>query len=161
MEFTIKNVPAFRIVGVLAGDDWTMEDANVKATKFWEELGASDVVPQILSCQGGSEPSGLLGVSFCDDGKYKGYLVGVSTQMDCPPELVERIVPEATYAVFPCTGPLPQAMESLQRRIVQEWLPASGYEWAPLADVERYFDEDMTSPDCRSEVWLPIRKIAS
>ena len=160
MEYTIKTIPAFRVVGALAGDDWTMENAGQKATEFWAKLGASGLYPQILACMDGSEPEGLLGVSFCDDGKFKGYMVGVATSAPCPENLVERVVPEATYAVFPCVGALPEAMQTLQQRIVQEWLPSSGYEWAARADVEVYLDEDMSSPSCRSEVWLPIVKRA-
>lgn len=160
MEYTIKTIPAFRVVGALAGDDWTMENAGQKATEFWEQLGASGIYPQILACMDGSEPEGLLGVSFCDDGKFKGYMVGVATSAPCPENLVERVVPEATYAVFPCVGALPEAMQTLQQRIVQEWLPSSGYEWAARADVEVYLDEDMSSSSCRSEVWLPIVKRA-
>lgn len=158
MEYTIKTVPAFRVVGALAGDDWSFEEAGQKATEFWGQLGASGLYPQILACKDGSGPDALLGVSFCDDGQFKGYLVGVATNAPCPENLVERVVPEATYAVFPCVGALPQAMQELQRRIVQEWLPSSGCEWAARADVELYFDEDMSSPSCRSEVWLPITK---
>ena len=160
MEYTIKTIPAFRVVGALAGDDWTMENAGQKATEFWAKLGASGLYPQILACMDGSKPEGLLGVSFCDDGKFKGYMVGVATSAPCPENLVERVVPEATYAVFPCVGALPEAMQTLQQRIVQEWLPSSGYEWAARADVEVYLDEDMSSPSCRSEVWLPIVKRA-
>lgn len=157
MEYTIKTVPAFRVVGVLAGDDWTMEDAPEKAAQFWSQLGASGVVPQVLACADGSGPDGLLGISFCDEGGFKGYMVGVASNAACPEGMVERTVEESSYAIFPCTGPLPQSMQKLQCRIVQEWLPSSGYEWASRADVERYFDEDMLSESCRSEVWLPIR----
>lgn len=31
MEYTIKTIPAFRVVGALAGDDWTMENVARKA----------------------------------------------------------------------------------------------------------------------------------
>lgn len=160
MEYTIKTIPTFRVVGAQAGDDWSFEEAGQKATEFWEQLGTSGLYPQILACKDGSGPDALLGVSFCDDGAFKGYLVGVATSAPCPENLAERTVPEASYAVFPCVGALPQAMQELQRRIVQEWLPSSGYEWAARADVEVYFDEDMSSPSCRSEVWLPIAKRA-
>lgn len=160
MECKIVETEEFRVVGVLAGDDWTMEDAGRKAAEFWEGLGAAGTVPHILALEDGSEPSGLLGVSFCEDGTFKGYLVGIATEAPCPEGMVERLVPAATYARFECTGPLPDAMQALQCRIVQEWLPSSGYEWASKADVERYFDEDMRAKSCRSEVWLPICKAA-
>ena len=49
MEYTIKTIPAFRVVGALAGDDWTMENVARKATEFWAKLGASGLYPQIMA----------------------------------------------------------------------------------------------------------------
>ena len=70
----------------------------------------------------------------------------------------ERIVEAATYAVFECVGPMPEAMTNLWHRILTEWLPSSGYRWESKTDVERYFTPRMTAPDSRSEVWLPVVK---
>lgn len=53
---------------------------------------------------------------------------------------------------------MPDAMQMLQHRILAEWLPSSGYEWASKSDVEVYFDPNMTADDYRSQVWLPIEK---
>ena len=47
-------------------------------------------------------------------------------------------------------------MQNLQRRIVTEWLPGSGYEYASAPDIERFFEGDQHAADYRSEVWLPI-----
>ena len=51
-------------------------------------------------------------------------------------------------------------IQRLQHRILAEWLPSSGYEWAPKADIEVYFGPRMTAEDYRSQVWLPIEKRA-
>ncbi|WP_165253041.1 hypothetical protein [Adlercreutzia sp. ZJ304] len=47
---------------------------------------------------------------------------------------------------------------ALQHRILTEWLPSSGYEWASKSDVELYFGPNMTAEDYKSQVWLPIEK---
>ena len=49
-------------------------------------------------------------------------------------------------------------IEVWPHRIMTEWLPSSGYEWAQKADVEVYFGPRMTDEDCRSQIWLPIEK---
>ena len=49
-------------------------------------------------------------------------------------------------------------MQRLQHRILAEWVPSSGYEWASKSDVEVYFGSNMTADDYRSQVWLPIEK---
>ena len=42
----------------------------------------------------------------------------------------------------------------LERRVVTEWLPTSGYEYAEGPDVEVYLDPERT----RFEVWIPVAK---
>lgn len=160
MEYTIEERGAFRVVGHLASGDWTLENAAEKATEFWGRLNEDGGrrIHDALSLMDGSEPKGLLGVSFCDNEDFAGYLVGVATNAPCPESMEERIVPAATYAVFDCTGPMPDAMQHLQHRIFAEWLPSSGYEWASKSDLEVYFGPNMTAPDYKSQVWLPIEK---
>lgn len=160
MEYRIEERGGFRVVGHATGGDWTLENAGERATEFWGYLGQDGArrIHDVLALMDGSEPKALLGVSFCDDEGFKGYLVGVATSAPCPADMEERIVPAATYAVFDCTGPLPSAMQDLQHRIFAEWLPSSGYEWASKADVELYFGPRMTAEDYRSQVWLPIEK---
>ena len=68
-----------------------------------------------------------------------------------PEDMEEYNVPAGTWAVFPCRGPMPQAMQDLQRRIISEWLPSSGYEYAEAPDIEVY-----SADNCHNEVWLPI-----
>lgn len=160
MEYRIEERDEFRVVGHLVEGDWSLENAGDKAVEFWDYLYEEDGrrIHDALALMDGSEPGSLLGVCFCDDGNFDGYLVGVATSLPCPEGMTERIVPAATYAVFDCAGPMPDAIQSLQHRILAEWLPSSGYEWAPKADLEVYFGPNMTAADYKSQVWLPIQK---
>ena len=160
MDYRIEERGEFRVVGHLADGDWALEDAGEKAAEFWAHLNEDGGrrIHDALSLMDGSEPGGLLGVSFCDGERFNGYLVGVATGAACPEGMAERVVPAATYAVFDCTGPMPDAIQRLQHRIFAEWLPSSGYEWAPKADLEVYFGPRMTAEDYKSQVWIPIEK---
>lgn len=160
MEYRIEERDAFRVVGYQVKGNWTLEDSGQKAVEFWEYLEQDDArrIHKVLSLMDGSDPQQLLGVCFCDDGAFDGYLVGVATSAACPDDMVAREVPAATYAIFDCVGPMPDAIQRVQHRILAEWLPSSGYEWAPKADLELYFGPNMTSEDYRSQVWLPIQK---
>lgn len=160
MEYRIEKRAEFRVVGHATGGDWTMENSGEKAAEFWTKLGEDGAkrIHDALALMDGSEPNGLLGVSFCNEQGFKGYLVGVATNASCPEGMEEHIVPCATYAIFDCTGPMPDAIQKLQHRILAEWLPSSDYEWAPKADVEVYFGPNMKDQDYRSQVWLPIQK---
>ena len=47
-------------------------------------------------------------------------------------------------------------VQELETRIVTEWLPTSGYEYANAPEIELYFNSD---PDnARFEIWLPVMR---
>ena len=68
------------------------------------------------------------------------------------------MVAGATYAAFDCAGPLPEAVREMWHRVFAEWLPSSGYEWAPKADIELFLGPNLRADDYHSQVWLPIER---
>jgi len=115
------------------------------------------MIPEILALLN-QPPFGLLGVSTCMNGEEFDYYIAVATDQPVPEGMTEYQIPEGTWAIFECIGPMPQAIQELQKRIITEWLPTSGYEYADLPDIEVYSEGDQQSPSYRSEVWLPIIK---
>lgn len=157
MDYRIIKQDTFRVVGIPSDNGkWDVKDAGSKATEYWEKIGAD--IHKIVDLMDGNDPQGLLGVQFCKDGDFDCYMACVATNQPVPDGMEERIVKAATYAVFECVGAMPNAMTELWHRILTEWLPSSGYEWVTGTDVERYITPNMTSPDSRSEVWLPVIK---
>ena len=75
-----------------------------------------------------------------------------------PEGMEEYLVPATTYAVFECIGAMPDAIQKLQQRMVAEWLPTSGYEYAPAPDIEVYPEGDQQADTYYCEAWLPIIK---
>ena len=48
------------------------------------------------------------------------------------------------------------SIQELEKRIVTEWLPTSGYEYGNAPDIEVYLSAD---PDnAKYEVWIPVLK---
>ena len=70
--------------------------------------------------------------------------------------LEEYMIPSFTWAVFPGGGVCPQGIQELDRRIVTEWLPTSGYEYANGPDIELYISPD--PQNAKFEVWIPVVK---
>jgi AraC family transcriptional regulator len=70
----------------------------------------------------------------------------------------ERMVAGAAYAAFDCVGPLSEEMRETRRCALVEWLPNSGYEWAPKADIELFLGPNLRADDYHSQVWLPIER---
>lgn len=156
MEYRIEERAAFYVVGFGTRGPMTMEDCFTKVPQFWAEHGQD--IPRLCRLMDGAEPQGVLGVSACDGGEFSGYYIAVAANRPAPEGMDEYTVPAGTWAVFPCVGPLPGAMQALQKRVVSEWLPSSGYEYAAAPDIEVYLPGDQSAPDYRSEVWLPVVK---
>lgn len=149
MEYRIEERAAFRVAGFAMREPMTLEDCFEKVPGFWARV--SGEIPRLAALMDGSGPMGILGVSACDGGKFSGYYIAAATRAPAPEGMEEYSVPAGTWAVFPCCGPIPQAMQDLQRRIISEWLPSSGYEYAEAPDIEVY-----SADNYHNEVWLPI-----
>lgn len=117
MDYKIIEQPAFRVVSIPSNNgDWDLQDAGSKATEYWDKLGAD--IHAVLDLMDGSQPEGLLGIQFCKDGKFDCYMACVATNQPCPDGMEKRIVEAATYAVFECVEPMPDAMTDLWHRIL-------------------------------------------
>lgn len=161
MNYKIEEKKAFRIVGTKLST--TMEDGACyrEIPKFWEESGKQGKLAELAKCIT-KEPYGVLGVSICNEPMTEtarfDYLIAASTDLPVPQGMEEFTVPAASWAIFECIGPIPGAIQEMQKRITTEWLPTSGYAYGNAPDIEVYCDEDGTKPDTRSEIWVPVVK---
>jgi len=70
-------------------------------------------------------------------------------------DLEEYIVPSSTWAIFSGEGSN-QSIQELEKRIVTEWLPTSGYEYENAPDIEVYLNAD--PENAKYEMWIPVVK---
>ena len=154
MNYRIEEKASFRIVGLREPITNDAEEAFKCVPLFWQRTAPR--IPQIISLMNG-EPQGLLGVSTCNEveGKQNYYYIAVASDKPAPDGMSELDVPGSTWAIFPGAG-TQEDIQALQIRIVSEWLPTSGYEWANAPDVEVYLNNDMKN--MQFEVWLPVVK---
>ncbi len=151
MEYRIEKRDAFRIVGVSAPLAKDMEENFKSVPQLWGRAAAEGTIPRLAALMDG-EPRGLLGV--CDGLDSARYYIAAASSAPAGEGLEEYTVPAFTWAVFPGTGEGAPAVQALERRVVTEWLPASGYEYAEGPDVEVYLN-----PECTQfEVWIPVVK---
>lgn len=158
MNYRIEKKGPIQIVGVSTKEPMTMEDCFEKVPQFWSKVYEQGWIERLCPLMDGSEPQGILGVSACDGGSFSGYYVAVATNRPAPEGLDSYTVPAGTWAIFECCGPVPDAMQAMQQRIVSEWLPTSGYQYASAPDIEVYPAGDQKSPGYHSQIWLPIVK---
>ncbi len=153
MDYRIETKEAFRITGISAPLFKEIEKNFTIVPGLWGKA-AGDGTIQKLAGMMDSQPVGLLGVSACNDEEEWKYFIAVaSSQKDDAFE--EYIVPASTWAVFPGSG-TNQSVQELEQRIVTEWLPTSGYEYANAPDIEVYLNPD--PQNAQYEVWIPVGK---
>ena len=157
MEYQIVKREAFRIVGFCTSLPADLEKSFQKVPQFWMEVGPRQA--ELFPLMDG-EPVGILGVSTCNElgtgacEPDNEYYIAVASNAPAPEGMHTYMVPAATWAVFSGTGRLPEAMQELQKRIVTEWLPDSGWSWAKAPDVEVYLNQP--GEESRFQIWLPV-----
>ena len=86
------------------------------------------------------------------------------TQRDVPEGFVTRTIPAFDWAVFPCRGAMPDALQDVNTKIYTEWLPAlKEYEFAAGYCVEYYddpseYEKGTLDENYYCEIWIPVKK---
>lgn len=65
-------------------------------------------------------------------------------------------IQEAEYAVLSLKGPVPECIHKGWKYAMEVFLPEQGYRHAGTPDFEVYFEGDMSSPDYKMELWIPL-----
>lgn len=153
MNYRIETKEAFRIIGVSAPLHRELEKNFTIVPQMWQEAAGNGTIPKLAGMMEGP-PMGLLGVSACNDAEQWKYFIAVSSTKDSG-EFEEYTVPASTWAIFPGSG-TNLSIQTLEQRIITEWLPTSGYEYADAPDIEVYLNPD--PQNAQYEVWIPVRK---
>lgn len=155
MNYRIEKKEAFRIIGVSTPLCKEIEKNFESVPKFFNETAANGTVQKLAGLMK-NEPMGVLGVSACNEQEDWRYFVAVANQDDSAEGFEEYTVPASTWAIFPGEGVMPAAIQDIEKRIVMEWLPTSGYEYASAPDIEVYLNAD--PQNAKFEVWIPVIK---
>ena len=153
MNYRIETKDAFRIAGVSVPLDKDIEKNFMVIPPKWQEISMDGTLQRLIGMMD-TPPMGVLGVSVCNDREPWKYYIAVATSQAAD-GLEEYTIPAATWAVFPGEG-TNESIQELERRIVTEWLPTSGYEYGDAADVEVYLNPD--PQNAKYEVWIPVVK---
>ncbi len=153
MNYRIEKKDAFRIVGVSVPLNKDIEKNFTVIPTKWQEVAMNGTLERLAGMMD-TPPMGVLGVSICNDLESWRYYIAVSTSHE-KGDFEEYMVPQATWAIFSGTG-TNQSIQELERRIVTEWLPTSGYEYGSAPDIEVYINPD--PQNAQYEVWIPVVK---
>lgn len=155
MEYRIEKKESIRIVGVSAPLSKTLEENFQEAPALWGKAATDGTVMRLAGMMD-SDPKGVLGVTAPSEGDVWKYYVSVATTQPVPEGMEEYVIPPCTWAIFPGCGSMPGSIQELEKRIVTEWLPTSGYEYAEAPDIECYLEPNPVN--AKFEVWVPVQK---
>lgn len=162
MNYRIVEKDAFHLVGIKKRVPIVFNGVNPEIASMWQSL--TDEMIALLKSLSNVEPMGLISASvhFSEQRmEEKGSLdhyIGVATTKQCPDQLVKLEVPALTWGVFEAVGQFPAALQNVWGRIYSEWLPSSNYEVAEGPEILWNEHKDVTSPNFKSEIWIPIVK---
>ena len=157
MDYRIAKKEAFIILG--ASKEFSYENPKQEIPLFWQEHYASGM---------GEYVCGMFGINIDPQwGTEKfEYLIAdiYNPAVDIPEGLTVKTIPAFTWAVFPCKGALPDALQDVNTKIFSEWLPAlQDYEFAAGYCVEMYdmpdkYPNGTSDENYYTEIWIPVKK---
>ena len=154
MNYRIEKKESFRIVGISGPLETAIEKNFEIVPQMWGAAAMNGTIPRLAAMMEGI-PIGLLGVSSCNESDNWRYYIAVASSQPIENDLEEYIVPVSTWAIFSGEGSN-QSIQELEKRIVTEWLPTSGYEYGNAPDIEVYLNAN--PENAKYEVWIPVVK---
>lgn len=146
LEYRIVEKGAFTLLGLPHQVDESNSQQSIPA--LWSEHIAAQR-PHV---------EGQFGLCLDDDTGRITYLIADLYQpwKEVPEGYTLHTLPAGTWAVFPCCGALPQALQAVNGRIWKEWLPATqAWKLSGRCTVERYTPH-MEGQEDYSEIWVPV-----
>lgn len=152
MDYSIVKKGAFNVA--VRTRKFTMENSQKEIPEFWTEYFSKGFAKKVC---------GTMGICEQEKAGHKGefyYSIGntCKSNFKIPEGFKMLTIPEHTWAIFKCMGPMPDTIQNIWKRIYSEWLPQSEYELIPDYDIEFYTEGNNKSMDYVSEIWIPVKK---
>lgn len=164
MHFTVEKMDSFQLIGF--SYPVAFETSYQDIPKIWDELMQKHHPSQPETpLKKAMRENGVGEFAVClDEGTPKGtfqYMIAGRYQGGEVPEGMQLFTfPALEWAKFPCTGPLPGALQSLNTKIFREWLPGnSEYRIAMGANIEWYNMDTPNGDNCETAIWVPVERI--
>lgn len=157
MDYKIMKKDSFAVLA--ASKVFPYENAKELVPQFWQEHYRSGRGQTVM---------GMFGINI--DEAMKGdtfeYLIAdpYTPVREVPEGFITKTIPAFTWAVFPCRGAMPEALQDVNTKIFSEWLPAlKEYEFAAGYCIEYYedpqkFPKGTMDENYYCEIWIPVKK---
>ena len=152
LEYRIVEKPQFTLMGIERR--FHPETSYQEIPKFWDEVMSMENCPLM----------GIYGICLDEDTQDGCFTYLIADNyipwQEIPEGLTAKVIPASLWAVFPCRGPLPESLQSVNTRMWSEWLPnCREYKLARNLNIEVYGPPAEKPEDTYSEIWLPLERI--
>lgn len=145
LEYRIEEKAVFTVMGVSRRIRGSTAYQDIPV--FWDEHFGGPMAGKVR---------GMFGLCLDNAPDSFEYMIADSYApwLPIPEGCAAHTVPAGTWAVFPCRGKHPEALQSVNTRIWREWLPGCReYQLGGNYNAEFY-----AAPDY-SEIWVPVEKV--
>lgn len=156
MDYRIEKKKEFTVIA--NAKTFAYENAKEIIPQFWHEHYASGK-SQAVCGEFGINIDEMMGMDTFE------YLIADTYRgQDVPDGFVLRTIPSFYWAVFPCRGAMPTALQDVNTKIFTEWLPAiNEYEFAAGYCIEMYDDPQKYAKGTMDEnyyceIWIPVKR---
>ncbi len=156
MDYRIEKKEEFTVIA--NAKTFAYEGAKEIIPQFWHEHYASGK-SQAVCGEFGINIDEMMGMDTFE------YLIADTYRgQDVPDGFVLRTIPSFYWAVFPCRGAMPTALQDVNTKIFTEWLPAiNEYEFAAGYCIEMYDDPQKYAKGTMDEnyyceIWIPVKR---
>lgn len=150
LKFRVEEKAAFRVLGVSCPLNKELAQNFEVIPTVWDTALADGTLTKLSALQE-SRPQGLLGISVHHTEDWK-YLIAVRSDRK-EDSFEEYHIPACKWAIFEGRG-TNLSLQELEKRVIAEWLPTSGYTYANSPDIEVYIKAD--PQEAVYEYWIPI-----
>lgn len=150
IEYKIVKKAQFTLIGKRRR--FKSENSYDEIQKFWQEFMSS----------GDETILGMYGLCMMTGKDEFDYYIADNyiPWKEIPNGYETKVIPEGTWAVFPCRGALPKSLQEVNTKVWNEWLPScKEYKLAGNYDLEMYTEPKENPDEDYSEIWIPIEKV--
>lgn len=165
MDYRIEKKEAFDVILKQKRFPKAHEITTRQISEFWTECQQNGTIASICKYipKNNVFQNCIIGISFdaYPDTKTDDFPYGIGAHYNGLPvdetDLAVKTVPAQTYAVFKCTGKMPQAFQKVYKYICTEFFPASKYRPGGT-EIEVYPSADTQTDDYTCEIWVSVEE---
>ncbi|WP_461226162.1 GyrI-like domain-containing protein [Lacticaseibacillus suihuaensis] len=161
MEYQIKDLPAFSLIGVTARVPLQFEGENPAIAALVQRITLEQ--REVMHTLADLAPHAVINADFdaedyTSEGSQLTHMIGVRSTSDVTAQgLTVVAVPALTWATFTSRGPFPETMQATWAATASQWLPDSGFELVAAPQIS-HIDYTQSAENRTTTIWLAVQK---